>query len=95
MAVAQPSAAREAEASPADGNGKRPLHFAAGQGHPGPPGRARSLARSLGRSSILAAPSGPNGRPVVRKYKVKPAPRGQRLVLKPKEEKSAFKAAEL
>ena len=35
------------------------------------------------------------GRPVVRKYKVKPAPRRQRLVLKPKEEKTASNAVEL
>ena len=60
------------------------------------PGESKELNALPGQIfRILAAPSDPSGRPVVRKYKVKPAPRRQRLVLKPKEEKSALKAAEL
>ena len=60
------------------------------------PGESKELSALPGQLfRILAAPLDPSGRPVVRKYKVKPAPRRQRLVLKPKEEKSAFKAAEL
>ena len=60
------------------------------------PGESKELRALPGQIfRILAAPSDPGGRPVVRKYKVKPAPRRQRLVLKPKEEKSAFRAAEL
>ena len=60
------------------------------------PGESKELSALPGQIfRILAAPSDPSGRPVVRKYKVKPAPRRQRLVLKVKEEKSAFEAAEL
>ena len=60
------------------------------------PGESKELSALPGQIfRILAAPSDPSGRTVVRKYKVKPAPRRQRLVLKPNEEKSAFKAAEL
>ena len=60
------------------------------------PGESKELSALPGQIfRILAAPSDPSGRPVVRKYKVKPAPRRQPLVLKPKEEKSAFEAAEL
>ena len=60
------------------------------------PGESKELSALPGQVfRILAAPSDPSGRPVVRKYKVKPASRRQRLVLMPKEENSLFKAAEL
>ncbi len=59
------------------------------------PGESKELSALPGQIfRILAAPSDPSGGPVVRKYKVKPAPRRQRVVLKPTEEESAFKAAE-